>query len=146
MPSDYYDDVRAGAEIRAHPNISLRLGYRREIGAGNDPGNGMSYGLGINLRQMTIDYAMTPDNDFADVHRLSFGYSFGSGGAEKEPKPQKKPEEKKPAPPTPTGPPDIPPVTPKLDLPTPVNAMQAPPKSGTPLRPAPSRRAPTPAA
>ena len=146
MPSDYYDDVRVGAEIRAHPNISLRLGYRREIGAGNDPGNGMSYGLGINLRQMTIDYAMTPDNDFADVHRLSFGYSFGSGGAEKEPKPKKKPEEKKPAPPTPTGPPVIAQVSPKLDVPKPVKATEATPKSVTPVRPAPSPIALAPAA
>ena len=136
MPSDYYDDVRVGAEIRAHPNISLRLGYRREIGAGDDPGNGMSYGLGINFRQMNIDYAMTPDNDFADVHRLSFGYSFGSGGAEKEPKPKKKPEEKKPAPPAPTGPPVIAQVEPRLDVPKPVKATEVIPKSVTP-RPAP---------
>jgi len=123
MPSDYYDDVRVGAELRAHPNISLRLGYRHEIGAGDDPATGMSYGLGINFRQLNVDYAMTPDNDFSDVHRLSFGYSFGSGGAEKpEPKPKKKPEEKKPAPPAPTGPPVIVQADPKPAAVKPVKA------------------------
>ena len=150
MPSDYYKDVRVGAELRAHPNISLRLGYRREIGAGDDPGNGMSYGLGINFRQMNVDYAMTPDNDFADVHRLSFGYSFGSGGAEKEPKPKKKPEEKKPAPPAPTGPPVIAQAEPRQAAPKPVKATEVEQKSVAPAQPAPSpvalaAPAPTPA-
>jgi len=138
MPSDYYKDVRVGAELRAHPNISLRLGYRREIGAGDDPGNGMSYGLGINFRQMNIDYAMTPDNQFADVHRLSFGYSFGSGATEKEPKPKKKPEEKKPAPPAPTGPPVIAAVVPKPVEPKPVKATEVTPKTVALATPTPS--------
>ena len=146
MPSDYYDDVRVGAELRAHPNISLRLGYRREIGAGNDPGNGMSYGLGINFRQMNIDYAMTPDNDFADVHRLSFGYSFGSGAAEKEPKPKKKPQEKKPVPPAPTGPPVIAQAVPKPVEAKPVKAAEVEPKNVALASPAPSPIAPPPAA
>jgi len=147
MPSDYYKDVRVGAELRAHPNISLRLGYRREIGAGDDPGNGMSYGLGINFRQMNIDYAMTPDNQFADVHRLSFGYSFGSGATEKEPKPKKKPEEKKPAPPAPTGPPVIAQVVvPKVVEPKPVKATEAVSKPVALATPTPSPIAPPAAA
>lgn len=131
MPSNYYNDVRFGAEVRAHPNISLRMGYRRELGAGDDPANGMSYGLGINFRQMNVDYAMTPSNDFDDVHRLSFGYSFGSGPSEKEPKPKpkKKPEEKKPAPPAPTGPPVIVRAEPKAAPQKPIKAAEETPKA-----------------
>jgi len=143
-PSDYYDDVRVGAEVRAHPNISLRLGYRREIGASDDPANGMSYGLGINFKQMNVDYAMTPDNDFSDVHRLSFGYSFGSGGTEKEPEPRKKPEEKKPAPPAPKGPPVIAQADPKPA--PPVKATEEASKTVAVAPQAPSPIAPPPAA
>ena len=97
MPSDYYNDIRVGAEVRAHPNVSLRLGYRHEFGTANDPATGMSFGLGFNFQQLNVDYAMTPSNDFDDVHRLSFGYSFGRGAVREEQEPKKKPEEKKPA-------------------------------------------------
>jgi uncharacterized protein UPF0164 len=139
MPSNYYNDVRVGTELRAHPNISLRLGYRHEFGAGDDPANGMSYGLGINFRQLNVDYAMTPSNDFADVHRLSFGYSFGSGPTEKAPKPKpKKPQEKKPAPPAPTGPPVIAKAEPKpVPPPAPVKAAEETPKvvAASPIAP-----------
>lgn len=132
MPSDYYDDIRLGAEVRAHPNVSVRLGYRHEFGAGDDPANGISYGLGINFRQMNVDYAMTPDNDFADVHRLSFGYSFGSGVREKEPQP-KKPKETRPAPPpAPTGPAVIARTDPKPAAPKPTKPAEESPKAETP--------------
>ena len=103
MPSDYYDDARFGAELRAHPNVSLRMGYRHQFGELNDPATGFSYGLGVHFGQLNVDYALTPDNDFSDVHRLSFGYSFGSGAREAEPQ-QPKPEEPKPAPTAPAGP------------------------------------------
>ncbi len=127
MPSDYYNDVRIGAEVRAHPNISLRLGYRHEFGTTDDPSNGLSYGLGINFRQLNVDYAMTPSNDFDDVHRLSFGYSFGNGANEQQPEP-KKPKPTKPAPPpAPTGPPAIVRAEPKAAAPKP-----APPPVETP--------------
>jgi hypothetical protein len=105
MPSDYYDDVRIGAEVRAHPNVSLRLGYRREMGAVENPQTGISYGVGFQFKQLNLDYAMTPNEDFDNIHRLSFGYSFGTGAPEKEPKQPKKEEPKdEPAPEAPKGP------------------------------------------
>jgi len=103
MPSDYYNDVRVGSEFRVHPNVAVRLGYRHEFGVADDPANGLSYGLGLNFRQFNFDYSMTPSPDLDNVHRLSFGYSFGSTSREHEPK-EPKPEEKKPAPPAPKGP------------------------------------------
>jgi len=105
MPSDYYNDVRVGTEIHPHPNVALRAGYRHELGSPGDPANGLSYGLGILFRQLSVDYAMTPSDAFSDVHRLSFGYSFGSGPSEQKPEP-KKPEQR-PVPPAPAGPPVI---------------------------------------
>jgi hypothetical protein len=68
-----------------------------------DPADGFSYGIGIQFKQLNLDYAMTPDDGFDDVHRLSFGYSFGSGGGmqPEEPKPE---EPKQPEPEAPKGP------------------------------------------
>lgn len=104
LPSDYYKDVRIGTEIRPHDLIALRLGYRHELGSSADPQNGLSFGVGLRWKAVTVDYAMTPDNEFDNVQRLSFGYSFG-GGTEKAPEPEEKPREQKPAPPPPpTGP------------------------------------------
>ncbi len=145
MPSDYFDDVRVGTEVRAHPNVSLRVGYRRLFGTSDDPGNGMSYGMGIHFRQLNVDYAMTPSDAFDDVHRLSFGYSFGSGATtEKAPKP-KKPEETKPAPPpAPTGPPIIAQAKPAPSAPKQVQAKrpETKPEAHAPKAPAPSAVAP----
>jgi hypothetical protein len=104
MPSDYYKDFRVGTEVRPHELIALRLGYRHELGTSGDPQDGLSFGVGLRWKALTVDYAMTPDDAFDNVQRLSFGYSFG-GGEEKTPEPEKKPREEKPEPPPPpTGP------------------------------------------
>jgi hypothetical protein len=147
MPSDYYNDFRFGTELRAHPNVSLRLGYRQEFGAAsNDPATGFSFGLGLHLKQLSMDYAMTPSNEFDNVQRISFGYSFGSGPSEREEKPQK-PEETKPVPPppAPTGPPVIAsrpattaPAKPQASA-APPAAESAPPTVASSPTPAPSK-------
>jgi hypothetical protein len=98
IPRAYYKDLRVGTEVRAHPNVSLRVGYRREFGTANDPATGLSYGLGLHFHQLELDYALTPSNQFDDVHRMSFGYSFGAGAEER------KPETPKPQPPAPPAP------------------------------------------
>jgi hypothetical protein len=137
MPSNYYNDVRIGTEFRAHPNVSLRLGYRHELGAVNDPATGFSFGLGLSLKQLSVDYAMTPSNDFDNVQRISFGYSFGSGPQEQEEKPTKpKEKESTPPPPAPTGPPVI------ASRPAPAPTASAPAKA--PSKPQAQQQPPTP--
>ncbi len=139
MPRDYYNDVRVGTEVRAHPNVSVRLGYRHAFrDAGSDPSNGLSYGLGIHFHQLDLDYALTPSNDFDDVHRLSFGYSFGAGPEEKTEKPKKVKKEKAPPPP---------PVMPTTPPPIASNAAPATPKHPAQgASPAPQTAAPAPQA
>jgi len=144
MPSDYYDDVRVGAEVRAHPNVSLRLGYRREMGAGENPQTGFSYGLGFQFKQLNLDYAMTPNEDFDNIHRLSFGYSFGTGAPEKEPKQPKKEEPKEePAPEAPKGPRVIAEATPEAPKPAPKAAAPKPAAQTETAKPAAPKVTPT---
>jgi len=104
IPRDYFKDLRVGTEFRAHPNVSLRVGYRREFGTTDDPATGLSYGLGLHFHQLELDYAMTPSDQFDNVHRLSFGYSFGAGSEEQKPEKPKPVKETPPPPPAPTGP------------------------------------------
>ncbi len=129
IPRDYYKDLRVGTEVRAHPNVSLRVGYRREFGTTNDPATGLSYGLGLHFHQLELDYALTPSDQFDDVHRLSFGYSFGTSSDER------KPETPKPSPPSPPAP-----------APPRVIASAAPVNPPAPVKPAPAASALPPAA
>lgn len=104
FPKTYFNDVRFGAEVRPSPFLAVRAGYRRVGGTKDDPSTGFSFGLGAHYGPVNLDYALTPDNGFSDVHRLSFGYTFGGG----EEKPQKPEPKKEPArPPTPKTPPMI---------------------------------------
>ncbi|HEU4725960.1 MAG TPA: PorV/PorQ family protein, partial [Candidatus Eisenbacteria bacterium] len=99
-PRNYYDDVRLGTEFKAHRNVSVRLGYRHELGTSNDPATGLSYGLGVHFGAVSLDYAMTPSDEFDNVQRFAFGYSFG-GGAEETPTKPAPPKKEKPLPPAP---------------------------------------------
>lgn len=129
IPRTYYKDIRVGAEIRPHPVVAIRVGYRREFGVANDPATGLSYGLGTHVGPINVDYAMTPGNEFTDVHRLSFGYTFG--GAESKAEPEK---------PEPKQPPAVPPST----APKGPTAIAAAPISPRPQPVAPLEATPTP--
>jgi len=100
VPRDYFKDARFGAEYRVHPLVSLRMGYRHVLGSANDPSTGLSYGLGLHAKQLSVDYAMTPSDEFDNVHRLGFGYTFGGGADETETKPEP-PKKQTPLPPPP---------------------------------------------
>ncbi|MBI4363993.1 MAG: PorV/PorQ family protein [Candidatus Latescibacteria bacterium] len=161
IPSTYYRDIRFGAEYRPHPMLAVRMGYRHELGVSDDPSTGLSYGLGAHVGPVNLDYALTPDNDFSDVHRLSFGYTFG--GAQEPAAEPKGPQPKQPAvprPPAPKGPPVVAsapapkspaqtqapaPTTPAAAKPAPAErvagtATPAPPPSPAPGAPKPATR------
>jgi hypothetical protein len=136
MPRSYYNDVRVGAEIRPNSTIALRAGYRRESGVKDDPSTGFSFGLGAHVGPLNLDYAMTPSNGFSDIHRMSFGYTFGSSGS-KEPRRQPA----TPATPAPKGPPVIV-SAPAPRTPTPVpNSAPEPRIAATPAAPQATKQA-----
>ncbi len=141
IPRDYYKDVRIGTEVRPHEIVALRLGYRRELGSSGDPSTGISFGLGLHVKQLALDYAMTPSNAFDDVHRFSFGYSFGGGGEERTPEPRK-PEPETPAPPPPpAGPKVIARATPRPASPVPAAIAVSPKQvAAAPAEAAPASR------
>ena len=53
-------------------NISLRCGYRM----GQDVGSGISYGIGLKVSKVNLDYAFIPYGDLGDTQRISLGIKF----------------------------------------------------------------------
>ena len=136
MPKTYFNDLRVGTEVRPNSILALRLGYRRVEGTRGDPSTGLSLGLGAHYGPISLDYALTPDNGFADIHRLSFGYTF-RGGQEKPDTPEPKREPARP--PTPKTPPMIASATPKKPA-APESPAKAPP-AADPVAQVPSPKA-----
>ena len=148
FPKTYYNDLRIGVEVRPHPMLAVRAGYRRMGGTTGDPATGFSFGLGTHAGPVNMDYAMTPDNGFADVHRFSFGYTFG--GSEAKPEPEKRQPKQRPVKPSPKTPPAIaaapqPPPAPAAEREAPQAQKEAPAPSPVPATAAAPQPPPAPA-
>jgi len=87
---DHLMCVGAGGEVRVHPSVALRLGYKWD---GQDQGiggfRGLSAGAGVRLGQWAVDYAYQPFGDLATSHRISVEYrlpmAVPAGPRRKEP-------------------------------------------------------------
>jgi hypothetical protein len=72
FPND--DDMRQhiGGEYSYRRMVAVRAGYK-----GGYDSVGPTFGLGVNYRDMAIDYAFLPaDNDLGNNHRFGLGFSF----------------------------------------------------------------------
>ena len=70
--TDEQNYVTAGMEVPLSPQFSLRAGYRLN----RDEGSGLCAGLGVNLDQVTLDYAFAPYGELGDTHRVSVGLAL----------------------------------------------------------------------
>lgn len=66
--------VRAGVEYRVIEALALRAGYN----GANEMDNGLSLGLGVQYRDIRLDYAYVPDGDAGQSHRISAEVAFGA--------------------------------------------------------------------
>jgi len=72
FPRAYYRDVRAGAEWRWHDLLALRAGYRRELDAPTELGEGgPSFGIGAGAHGLWLDYGYLVPGAGEGQHRLS---------------------------------------------------------------------------
>jgi len=62
----------AGLEWRIGNIPSIRAGYR----TGQDAGSGASYGIGLKISKIQLDYAYVLYSDLGNTHRLSLGIKF----------------------------------------------------------------------
>ncbi|HEX5132066.1 MAG TPA: PorV/PorQ family protein [Candidatus Krumholzibacteria bacterium] len=72
FPNDDDGRQHIGAEYSYRRTVAVRAGYK----AGYDS-QGATFGLGVNYRDVAIDYAFLPvENDLGDSHRFGVGFSF----------------------------------------------------------------------
>jgi hypothetical protein len=72
FPNDDDGRQHLGVEYSYRRLVALRAGYK----AGYDS-QGATFGLGVNYRDVAIDYAFLPvDNDLGNTHRFGVGFSF----------------------------------------------------------------------
>jgi len=62
----------AGLEWWIGDILALRAGYR----TGQDVGSGISYGVGLKISKINLDYAYVPYGDLGNTHRVSLGIKF----------------------------------------------------------------------
>ena len=79
FPSDYYNDVRFGAEWMWQNRVALRTGYRMEVGSqAGEPLGGPTFGMGAGTNGMWVDYAfLSGQSETQGAHRLSFSVHPG---------------------------------------------------------------------
>jgi len=81
FPRSYYRDVRVGAEWRWRDLLALRAGYRRELDAPADLGEGgPSFGIGAGAHGMWLDYGYLVPGMGEGQHRLSVTLQPGRFG------------------------------------------------------------------
>lgn len=72
FPRAYYQDVRVGAEWRWHGLLALRTGYRRELDAPTELGEGgPSFGIGAGAHGMWVDYGYLIPGAGEGQHRIA---------------------------------------------------------------------------
>jgi hypothetical protein len=81
FPRAYYRDVRAGAEWRFRELVALRAGYRRELDAPTELGEGgPSFGIGAGAHGLWIDYGYLIPGAGEGQHRLAVSLRPGRFG------------------------------------------------------------------
>lgn len=73
-PSDYDRYFNAGIEYTVSEMIALRCGYQSK----DDLAGGFRAGIGMRVRNASLDYGYVPRGDFGSSHRMSFGFRFGT--------------------------------------------------------------------
>ena len=68
---DYSPRLHMGFEYMMRDLLAVRGGYKF-----NYDEEGLTYGLGLKLRGVRLDYAYAPFGIFSDVQKISVGYSF----------------------------------------------------------------------
>lgn len=71
--------LQVGVEDRLYERYALRLGYQAVLTDNRVEGwTGLTAGLGVSGRSLSLDYAYLPFGGLGDAHRISLAVKFGS--------------------------------------------------------------------
>lgn len=69
--------ISSGIEYHYNGSLILRTGYRSTMQNGGNATDGVSFGVGLNVKPVGIDYSYRPSGTLDGVHQLTASYRFG---------------------------------------------------------------------
>jgi hypothetical protein len=69
--------LSSGIEYHYSQNLILRTGYSSTLQSQNDAGDGISFGVGLNMQFVGVDYSYRPSGSLDGVHQITASYHFG---------------------------------------------------------------------
>jgi hypothetical protein len=68
--------LSSGIEYRCNQNLSLRGGYSSVLQSQATASTGLSFGLGLNVSSLGIDYSYAPSGALDGIHQITASYRF----------------------------------------------------------------------
>ncbi len=69
--------LSSGIEYHYNQNLTLRSGYSSTLQSQNNAGDGISFGVGLNMQSIGVDYSYRPSGSLEGTHQLTASYRFG---------------------------------------------------------------------
>jgi len=68
--------LSSGIEYRYNQNLTLRTGYSSTLQNRGNAGDGISFGVGLNVQSIGVDYSYRPSGSLDGVHHITASYLF----------------------------------------------------------------------
>jgi hypothetical protein len=68
--------LNSGIEYNYNQNLTLRTGYSSTLQNQSNAGDGISFGVGLNVQSVGIDYSYRPSESLDGVHQITAAYHF----------------------------------------------------------------------
>ncbi len=69
--------LSSGIEYHYSQNLTLRTGYSSTLQNQSNAGDGISFGVGLNMQSIGVDYSYCPSGSLDGVHQITASYRFG---------------------------------------------------------------------
>lgn len=68
--------LNSGIEYNYNRNLTIRTGYSSTLQNQSNAGDGISFGVGLNVQSIGIDYSYRPSGSLDGVHQITAAYRF----------------------------------------------------------------------
>ncbi|TFH64982.1 MAG: PorV/PorQ family protein, partial [Candidatus Zixiibacteriota bacterium] len=69
--------LSSGIEYHYSQNLTLRTGYSSTLQNQSNAGDGISFGVGLNMQTIGVDYSYRPSGSLDGVHQITASHRFG---------------------------------------------------------------------
>jgi long-subunit fatty acid transport protein len=68
--------LSSGIEYNYNQNLILRTGYSSTLENQSNAGDGISFGIGLTMQSIGVDYSYRPSGSLEGVHQMTASYRF----------------------------------------------------------------------